>query len=96
VKIIAISSPRDPHNRLGATYIAEVTDSELQRITGKDNGYLSSGDKVEVHDAWKDFEKFKNAKDRLSVASETLRAVALLVDAASISYILPTETKEEA
>lgn len=72
-------------------FLVEVHGSEIETITGESLRDGRPGTEIKVQEASRDLAKFRAAKGRLESASETLRAVASLIDTASASYIIQSE-----
>lgn len=98
MKIIALVKENYSSNE----WLIQATGDEIAKIAGFP--YASSmnkderpaiGVEVKVDEAWNDLRKFRAAKDHLKSASETLRGVAAIADAAGAVYTLPAPKEEE-
>lgn len=95
MKIIAKTGADD-------TFLVEMTAREIARMQGESyeislpsHRRPAIGQTVNVHSAWEDLNKFRDAAGRLRQAAETLRAVAQISELASAAYVITPEPPAE-
>ena len=82
-------------------FLVEISEDELANVQGE--SYASSlktkpeiGMEINVSKAWTDLVSFRNARDKIDSAAETLRAVAQIAEQASAVYsTAPNEEPEQ-
>lgn len=97
MKIIAIAK----ENWSSKEWLVQLTEDEIAKIQGV--SYASSLDKEKrptigaefnVSAAWNDLQKFRSARDIIKNASDTLRGVASIAEAASACYLINPEPEK--